>query len=99
MIFQLSKITESLVGYVRSELKLAPFIVISCGNNQQANGYVKFMHNLTDLIHVEAFIDKQKSHLVLLEEADGSEEVPHYVKGVLVKHELPQLSHIAIRAR
>ncbi|CDW77583.1 water chloroplastic-like [Stylonychia lemnae] len=36
---------------------------------------------------------------VLLETADGTEEIPNNVIGVLLKHDLPQLSHLAIRAR
>ena len=39
------------------------------------------------------------NHIVLLEMADGTEEIPSCVSAVILKHQLPQLSHMAIRAR
>jgi len=36
---------------------------------------------------------------VFLENADGTEEIPENVSVVVLRHDLPQLSHLAIRAR
>lgn len=38
--------------------------------------------------------------ILFLDEADGTEEIPsELVQGIILKHDLPQLSHLAIRAR
>ena len=37
--------------------------------------------------------------IVFLKGADGTEEIPENVVGVVLSHELPLLSHLAIRAR
>lgn len=39
------------------------------------------------------------AQIVFLSQADGTEEIPSSVKGVILKHQVPQLSHLAIRAR
>ena len=49
-------------------------------------------------MQVESLVQGQRL-IVLLEEADGTEEIPTCVAGVLLRHDLPQLSHLAIRAR
>jgi hypothetical protein len=49
-------------------------------------------------MHVESLLQGQKI-VILLSSADGTEEIPSCVAGVLLKHDLPQLSHLAIRAR
>jgi len=35
----------------------------------------------------------------MLKDSDGSEEIPEGVVAIVLRHDLPQLSHIAIRAR
>jgi phosphoglucan,water dikinase len=37
--------------------------------------------------------------IALLQNADGDEEIPKNVAGILLAHELPHLSHLAVRAR
>ena len=38
--------------------------------------------------------------ILFLDEADGTEEIPSdLVQAIILKHDLPQLSHLAIRAR
>lgn len=38
--------------------------------------------------------------ILFLDEADGTEEIPsELVQAIVLKHDLPQLSHLAIRAR
>lgn len=41
----------------------------------------------------------ENKNIVFLESADGTEEIPKNVMAVILKHNLPQLSHLAIRAR
>lgn len=98
LILQFSKTVETLLGYLRKALNLPPFIVISQGSDSKVFGNLKYCHNFYDLIHIQSLIENQKI-IVLLETADGTEEIPNNVVGVLLKHDLPQLSHLAIRAR
>lgn len=37
--------------------------------------------------------------MLFVEEADGSEEIPSNISCVILRHTIPQLSHLAIRAR
>lgn len=38
--------------------------------------------------------------VIFLDQADGTEEIPsQHVQAIILKHDLPQLSHLAIRAR
>eukprot|EP00347_Sterkiella_histriomuscorum_P002420 403368223 len=98
IIFQFSKSLELVTQYLRKTLNLPPFIVISQGQAQTVQGNLKYCHSLYDLLHVQSLIQNQQI-IVLLETADGTEEIPSNVIGVLLKHDLPQLSHLAIRAR
>jgi len=38
--------------------------------------------------------------ILFVDESDGTEEIPsNLVQAIILKHDLPQLSHLAIRAR
>jgi phosphoglucan,water dikinase len=43
--------------------------------------------------------DVREPVIALLQNADGDEEIPKNVAGILLAHELPHLSHLAVRAR
>lgn len=102
-IFQFSKIVSLILNIIREQLNLSPYVIISSGIKK---GVLIHCKNLRDL---EMLIDsnyKSKDNtsaktalLVFLDEADGSEELPEQVKAVVLGHDLPQLSHLAIRAR
>jgi len=100
LIFQLSKVTEQILFHLRKELKLPPYITISPGPKDGVIGSIKQCYHLNDLIQIESLLGTSKNkYIILLDEADGTEEIPICVGGILLKHDLPQLSHLAIRAR
>ena len=37
--------------------------------------------------------------LALLKNAEGDEEIPHGIAGIVLAHDLPHLSHLGVRAR
>lgn len=47
----------------------------------------------------EALNTKEAQLILFVAEADGSEEIPKNVFGVVLQHPIPQLSHLAIRSR
>ena len=94
-IFQLTKVISLLLNYVRKQLKLPPFIIISLGKTEgnflQLDTMSDFQTNHEKL--------KRQGYIVFLDNSDGTEELPCEVKGIILAHELPQLSHLAIRSR
>jgi hypothetical protein len=87
IIFQLSKLAEGVLAYCRKVLKLPPFVIISSRSNL-VYGSLKFCYTLGDLLQVESLLKGQKI-IVLLESADGTEEIPTCVGGILLMHDLP----------
>ena len=75
---------------------MPPYVVVSNFKKDPngCSGQVLHANKLYDCAKVP---DKT---LVFLEEADGTEEIPsHNIQAIILKHDLPQLSHLAIRAR
>jgi len=59
------------------------------------SGHAKFTNDIYSCLKES----QHEKYVVFLDEADGTEEIPANVSAVVLKHEVPQLSHIAIRAR
>jgi phosphoglucan,water dikinase len=93
-VFQLSKILSLLLQYFRDKLHLPPYTVINVG---KCNGFYLLLKSLDSFYQNQ--INKNKNYILFLEEADGTEELPSQIKAVILGHDLPQLSHLAIRAR
>lgn len=93
-IFQFSKIVGILLNNFRQILNLPPFVTINTG---QEYGYFLYLHKLSDFD--DKLTQNEKDYILFLKEADGTEELPENIKGVVLSHDLPQLSHLAIRAR
>jgi phosphoglucan,water dikinase len=91
LIFQVSKLCSSLLRRLRAELKLPPWDVLVTG---QAEGVLQAVRQLNGT--KDGF---QKPAILLLERASGDEEIPGGVAGILLAHDLPHLSHLAVRAR
>lgn len=90
LIFQLSKVAEQILFHLRRELKLPPYITISPGPKDGVIGSIKQCYHLNDLIQIESLLGTSKNkYLILLDEADGTEEIPICVGGILLKHDLP----------
>ena len=89
-MFQLVKCLEFLDAHIRKILQFPPFIPISITS---ATGKLLKLKSLYDCVEMK------ENLVILLEEADGNEEIPSNVAGIVLAHQIPQLSHLAIRAR
>lgn len=87
--FQLSKIASMVLRLVKKIGGFSPWLPIypgkCCGVVVQAK----------DLSQIPA----REPVIVIVQRAEGDEEVPPNVKGLVVAHDLPQLSHLAVRLR
>jgi len=91
LVFQLSKQVSSLLRRVREQLALPAWDVVVSGC---ATGRLK----VAGLLH-ELGRDFPEPLLVLLKNAEGDEEIPHGIAGIVLAHDLPHLSHLGVRAR
>jgi len=89
-MFQTAKSLEMLCVLIKQELKLPPFTAISM---HQAVGKLVQVRSIYDAIQARERV------VAFVEQADGTEEIPENVTGVILAHDIPQLSHLAIRAR
>ena len=90
VIFQLSKLVEMARAEIRSALALPPWEAIVVG---EAAGRLVRAQGLDELrAHNDSLI-------VLLEHAEGDEEIPVCVRAILLAHSIPHLSHLGVRAR
>ena len=91
LVFQVSKLATGLSQHLRRRLKLPPWDVLVPGT---AVGRATLL---------EALEPGQPASpdplVVLLKQADGDEEITGNVTGIVLRHELPHLSHLAVRAR
>jgi phosphoglucan,water dikinase len=91
IVFQISKLATSLLRQIRQQLKLPPWDVLVPG---LAVGRATAMGTL------DSGQDTAKDPVIaLLQNAVGDEEIPGNVTGIFLAHELPHLSHLAVRAR
>ena len=93
VIFQLSKLVELLQGGVREALALSPWETVVPG---EACGAVIELPTLAAL--TGGAEDKQPV-IALVASAEGDEEIPSEVRGILLGHAIPHLSHLGVRAR
>src|SRR5437773_387577 len=91
IIFQLSKLVAFLLQCLREQLALPAWDVIVPG---QAAGRVTAAALLGELGP-----DLAEPVVALLKYAEGDEEIPSGVAGIVLAHEIPHLSHLAVRAR
>lgn len=90
IVFQLSKLAERGVQQLRHALDLPAWESVVPG---EAYGTLAAAHSLS------AFDPHNGSFIVALESAEGDEEIPACVKGIVLAHALPHLSHLCVRAR
>jgi phosphoglucan,water dikinase len=90
LVFQLSRLLELGLRAARAALRLRPWEAVVPG---EACGELVRAAALTD-------VEGEKGPLLLLlDRADGEAEIPAGVKGVLLAHPMPLLSHLGVRAR
>ncbi len=90
-VFQLSKLVSILSKKIRSLATLPPWEVIVPG---------KVLGRLIaapDMYHLSNAAGGPL--IALLDKIEGEEEVPARVEGIIVAHETPLLSHLAVRSR
>jgi phosphoglucan,water dikinase len=91
LVFQLSKQVSSLLRRVREQLALLAWDVVVSGH---ATGRVKVADSLDELGR-----EFSEPVVVLLKNAEGDEEIPQGITGIMLAHDLPHLSHLGVRAR
>ena len=91
IIFQLSKLVAFMLRRLRERLALPAWEVIVPG---QSVGRVRAAGLLGELGRELA-----GPVVVLLKNAEGDEEIPKGIAGIVLAHEIPHLSHLAVRAR
>ena len=90
-VFQASNLAELLLNSIRTAANLSPWDIIVPGKASGRLVYAVGFGNLPD--------DHGGPVIALLEKAEGDEEIPAWVTGIMVAHEIPHLSHLAVRAR
>ena len=91
LVFQISKLVSLLLGIIRKFAALPPWNVIVPG---KVTGRMIKAECLDDL---ENHFDE--TVIALLDRVDGDEDIPQGIAGMIVAHETPILSHLAVRAR
>ncbi|MBN2710989.1 MAG: TIM barrel protein [Planctomycetes bacterium] len=89
LVFQLAKLAEFGLETIRDQLGLSPWETVVPGT---ACGTVRKLEQLEDA-------DGSTPLLALLDHAEGDEEIPSAVRGIMLAHPLPHLSHLGVRAR
>jgi phosphoglucan,water dikinase len=90
-VFQLSKLVSLLLTEIRERASLPLWDVIVPGS---ATGKLLVVPSLSSLP-----VAHKGAVIVLSDRAEGDEEIPTYVTGIIVTAETPFLSHLAVRAR
>ena len=94
IVFQFSKCCDLLMTIIRDYLNLPPYNIINKGLVQ---GEFYHFENIDEYNKQNVSENKQK--ILFIENADGTEEIPKNVIGVLLNQDLSQLSHLSIRVR
>lgn len=92
LVFQVSKIGSVFLKEIRKKAGLPPWSRIVPG---EASGLLKRAVHMSALGR-EA---EERSVVALIERAEGEEEIPAGLVGIVTAREVPHLSHLAVRAR
>jgi len=90
-VFQVSKLVALLLKRIRTLADIPAWDVIVPGSASGRLVAAQGMRYLPDTCNGPL--------IALLEEAEGEEDIPGMVAGIIVAHEIPHLSHLAVRAR
>jgi phosphoglucan,water dikinase len=90
VIFQVAKLVEAAQRDIRTLLHLSPWATVVPG---EASG------RLINCTTLNTLTKHERSVIVLLETAEGDEEIPANIRGILLAHSIPHLSHLGVRAR
>ncbi len=90
IIFQFSRIIQRAQRLLKQQLGLPPWSIVTGG---VAEGILVRAESLAE------FEGRDGAFVVLLSKAEGDEEIPAAVRGVLLAHQIPHLSHLGVRSR
>ncbi|UCH80059.1 MAG: hypothetical protein JSW20_09940 [Nitrospiraceae bacterium] len=91
LIFQLSKIVSALIKKIRKITDLSPWEALVTGHTAGRLVAAEHLHDMRDLYGEQV--------IAFLKKADGDEDIPEGIGGIILGHEMPHLSHIGVRAR
>jgi phosphoglucan,water dikinase len=91
LVFQVSKLADQLVRHTREWLAMSSWDVLVPG---EALGRVITLSAINELPATD-----KGPWVILLKRADGDEELPKNVAGIVLAHEMPHLAHLSVRAR
>ena len=91
LVFQLSKLISLLLHRIRERLALPAWDVVVTGC---AIGRMRAVENLTG-----GGLKISEPVIALVKEAEGDEEIPKGIAGIILAHGVPHLSHLGVRAR
>lgn len=91
LVFQLSKLVAGLLKHIRTLAGLPPWDILVTG---KVTARLVCANSLDDLQP-----QPKEQIIALLEHVEGDEEIPDFLAGIILAHELPHLSHLGVRAR
>ncbi len=91
LVFQVSKLVDLFLKNIRSLAALPPWDAIVSG---KVSGELIAADGVSDLS-----CSNDRPVIALFKKVDGDEEVPAGIMGIVLEHEIPLLSHLAVRAR
>jgi phosphoglucan,water dikinase len=92
--FQFSRLAAALLKHTRARASLPPWDPVVTGRSE---GHAIAVKELGEIVGSAGAADGGR--VVLLENAEGDEEIPAGVTGIILAHPLPHLSHLGVRAR
>ena len=90
LVFQLSKLADIARSALRTALALSPWEILVPG---EAEGRLVRIKDLRMENPVSG------PFIALLERAEGDEEIPDQISAIILRHPIPHLSHLGVRAR
>uniref|UniRef100_A0A6T7TZR6 Uncharacterized protein n=1 Tax=Hanusia phi TaxID=3032 RepID=A0A6T7TZR6_9CRYP len=95
VVFQLSRILTASIKFAKKAMNAPPWAALQPG---KAAGRLVEHQSLANLLdHHKG--GETESLIAFLEHAEGDEDIPPFVKGIVLAEELPLLSHLGVRAR
>jgi len=95
VVFQLSRVLSAAVKSAKKAMNAPPWSALQPG---AATGKLVAYENIADLLN-KISEHKDQNVIAFLNSAEGDEDIPPSVVGVVLGHELPLLSHLGVRAR
>ncbi|EKX40827.1 hypothetical protein GUITHDRAFT_164559 [Guillardia theta CCMP2712] len=95
VVFQLSRILTASIKFAKKAMNAPPWAALQPG---KAAGRLVEHQSLANLLdHHKG--GETEPLIAFLEHAEGDEDIPPFVKGIVLAEELPLLSHLGVRAR